>query len=330
MIIDKNSKEELYEQIDKEIEELKQYKIAYQQKMRIYLKSSKNINEKISNDYEFQDIKYLNSINDQIFSSIKNINKQIKKINKKISFLYRLKNECNIEKLRTDIEKYNEDYKNIKNNFIKNSVYEDGVVLDYIEKIEKKVDEDTKVKKEDEDTKTEIKEKIEDNPILLISEIQNCVILPYTGSEVEEILKNSNNEYKTEQEVVDNVFTRKLETYRDTFAARFKEAYELATKRDNYSNMDGIKLGIELFGKRYLHPAIISACRNTDELDVYLDCLDKNELNEFKIFDIKYELHPIVVGNKENKIYLYTSLWKKIINFTKKVFSKKLPEKNEE
>ena len=84
MIIDKNSKEELYEQIDKEIEELKQYKIAYQQKMRIYLKSSKNINEKISNDYEFQDIKYLNSINDQIFSSIKNINKQIKKINKKI------------------------------------------------------------------------------------------------------------------------------------------------------------------------------------------------------------------------------------------------------
>ena len=60
-------------------------------------------------------------------------------------------------------------------------------------------------------------------------------------------------------------------------------------------------MGLELFGERYLHPAIISACRNIDELDVYLDCLHKNELDEFKIFDIKYELYPMVVKTKDKK-----------------------------
>ena len=53
--------------------------------------------------------------------------------------------------------------------------------------------------------------------------------------------------------------------------------------------------------KRFLHPAIISACRNLNELDVYIDCLDKNELDDFKIFKIKYELYPMVVKQKNKK-----------------------------
>ena len=44
-----------------------------------------------------------------------------------------------------------------------------------------------------------------------------------------------------------------------------------------------------------LHPAIISACRNSQELNTYLDCLEDMQLNDFKIFDIKYEISPMKV-----------------------------------
>ena len=74
--------------------------------------------------------------------------------------------------------------------------------------------------------------------------------------------------------------------------------------------------------KRYLHPAIITACRNLDELDVYLDCLEKNELDDFKIFKIKYELHPLVI-NAENNLYVKTSFWKRLWKFLEKRFFKK-------
>ena len=60
--------------------------------------------------------------------------------------------------------------------------------------------------------------------------------------------------------------------------------------------------------KRFLHPAIISACRSLDELDVYLDCLEKNEVDDFKIFKIEYELHPILVKNEGRGLFKFFSM----------------------
>ena len=74
----------------------------------------------------------------------------------------------------------------------------------------------------------------------------------------------------------------------------------LLREREQYGLLESISLATEMMRKRLLHPAIISACRTVDELDVYLDCLDKNELNDFKIFKIEYELYPMVVKNKNN------------------------------
>lgn len=183
---------------------------------------------------------------------------------------------------------------------------------------------------EDLNTQEESKIEIENNSVLLISEIQNKVILPYTEEEVKEILKKDDNEYKNEIDVIEHEFTRPLDKYKDPFVARFKETYELTTQRDMYSKLDGIKLGLELFNKRYLHPAIITACRNTDELDVYLDCLSKNELEDFKIFEIKYELHPVIIKGKkeENDFSIKTNRWEEFLNFTKKVlFAEVIPIK---
>ena len=84
---------------------------------------------------------------------------------------------------------------------------------------------------------------------------------------------------------------------------------------------EAIALSIELMGKRYLYPAIISACRNLDELDVYLDCLEKNELDDFKIFKIKYELHPLVI-KQENDLFIKTNYWTTMKDFFRKIIFK--------
>ena len=121
--------------------------------------------------------------------------------------------------------------------------------------------------------------------------------------------------------MIDNVFTRPFSDYRFQYSARFRECIELITKRENMSYLDGINLGTELMGKKYLHPAIITACKNLDELNVYLDCLDKDELDDFKVFRIEYEINPTIVVKRYN-LYIKTNIFKRMINFIKRIFLK--------
>lgn len=132
---------------------------------------------------------------------------------------------------------------------------------------------------------------IVDNPTLLISEIQNKVVLPYTISELQQVLNNNNN-YKSLQDVIDNVYTIPIDRYKNSFKSRFKETYNLMRKKENSSIWDSIELALELSFNNLLNPAIITACKNLDELDVYLDCLSSNELDKFNLFNIKYEILP--------------------------------------
>lgn len=132
---------------------------------------------------------------------------------------------------------------------------------------------------------------IVDNPTLLISEIQNKVVLPYTISELQQVL-NKNNNYKSLQDIIDNVYTIPIDRYKNSFKSRFKETYNLMRKKENSSVWDSIELALELSFNNLLNPAIITACKNLDELDVYLDCLSSNELDKFNLFNIKYEILP--------------------------------------
>ena len=167
-----------------------------------------------------------------------------------------------------------------------------------------------------EDKKESQKNNIKDNGTLLISEIQNKVILPYTAEEVREILNDENNNYKTAEEVINSNFTKTLSEYKDPYTARMRECVKLLTERENYSKLDGYNLGIELFNNRYLHPAIIAACKNLDELNVYLDCLDKNELDDFKVFKVKYELYPVII-EKSRRLCRIKNICERIKSFFK-------------
>jgi len=163
---------------------------------------------------------------------------------------------------------------------------------------------------------------IKDCGLLLISEVQGKVFLPYTAHEIQDLIDSSDNEYETAEEVIENLYIKPFNLYKYQFFARFRETVELITKRENMSLKDGIDLALELSRKRYLHPAVISACKNLDELNVYLDCLDKNELDDFKVFNIKYEITPLVIKN-ENNLSIKKNIIQRFVEFLKQLFTKK-------
>ena len=127
---------------------------------------------------------------------------------------------------------------------------------------------------------------------LVISDIQGKVILPYRLDKVEDILLTNSTKYRSLQDVIDKLYTRPIKYYKNAAKARFREAYNLMRRREHSSRLKALSLASELFMNFNLHPAIISACRNIDQLDVYLACLEDDTLNEFKFFDIKYEVAP--------------------------------------
>ena len=130
---------------------------------------------------------------------------------------------------------------------------------------------------------------------LVISEKENKVILPYTIKELEKLLRDTSNKCTSKKQIVEKLFTLPMNRYKNSAISRFKEAYKLVKERDTGSKRNAFDLAIELFANYNLHPAIITACQNINELDIYLACLEYNELEDFHFFEIQYEAAPVVI-----------------------------------
>ena len=129
---------------------------------------------------------------------------------------------------------------------------------------------------------------------LVISELKNKVILPYKFEDIKNILIAEKSSYSSIDEVIDKLYTVPIKNYKFPSISRFKEAYNLVRKKEHKSHFVALSLAFELSVNYNLHPAIITACKNLDELDIYLACLETNSLNDFDYFDIKYEVPPTV------------------------------------
>lgn len=127
---------------------------------------------------------------------------------------------------------------------------------------------------------------------LIISEMQGKVILPYKIREINSILFNNNDKYSSIEDVIETLYTKPIKDYRFSAIARFREAYKLVTEKEHKSKIQAFSLASELFTNLSLHPAIITACKSLDELDIYLACLEDNTLDEFPFFEVKYEIAP--------------------------------------
>lgn len=145
-------------------------------------------------------------------------------------------------------------------------------------------------------TTDEIKQK---ENTLIISETTGKVILPYYISELENIKSNSEN--KTYEEIIQENYTLPLEQFKTPFVARFREAFRLVHSKEQRSVKAAFDLGTELIFNYNLHPAIIAACRNLDELDIYLDYLESNETEKFDCFNIIFEIPPVISKRKSSK-----------------------------
>ena len=136
---------------------------------------------------------------------------------------------------------------------------------------------------------------IMDNSVLLISEKEGKVFLPYTIEELNKKLE-TNSRYKTLHQIIDSEYILPLSRYSNPIISRFREAYNLMKYKENASIIDCLDLSMELSFNSSLNPAIITACKNLDELDEYLDCLDSNKLEKFDIFEIKYDILPFKIS----------------------------------
>ena len=310
----------LKKQIENDYKELENYKNSYSKRISLY-------NIYLDTMSVFEDgITEANKLNKEELENKKNnFQIQINKIDSNLellnSFLKNVDAKGNINAQKKEINKYNQKYKEIKNNYINNLISEEDVTTNYIngltadlsKTLEKMKDEyeiekekiinekiDTKLVEEnelysDEKSNEENILNIKNNDTLLISEKLGKVILPYKAKEVLDIFNNENGKYYSLEEVIEEKFTREFSDFKNQYMSRYKETLKLTREREKFSLSDSIILATEIMYKKYLHPAIIAACRTLDELDVYIDCLDKNELEDFKIFKIKYELYPMVV-----------------------------------
>ena len=143
-----------------------------------------------------------------------------------------------------------------------------------------------------------IENNLEDNNTLVISEEDGKVYLPYSKEEIKnEVLQNKGSKIS---DLIEEKYIYPLDKYKNAIRARFREGYNLMYKKEGKSRRSAILLGIELMFETNLHPAVISACKNLEELDIYLDCLEDNELEKFSCFKIIYKSLPML--HKKNRV----------------------------
>ena len=137
------------------------------------------------------------------------------------------------------------------------------------------------------------------NNCLIISDEDQKVYLPYSFEEVDKRFHAYSNKYDSITDLIETEYIKPASFYKNPFTARFREAYKLMRRRQHGSIGASLALGIELAFETHLHPAIITACKNLEELDIYLDCLDDNELDKFSCFDIIYKSVPVLLSKRE-------------------------------
>ncbi len=142
-----------------------------------------------------------------------------------------------------------------------------------------------------------------DHNILIISEKEQKAYLPYKFENVEKIYKNSEGEYSSIQDVIEKLFIVPLNKFQNASFSRFRETFNLMLHKEKTSIIKAFDLATELMFKYNLNPIIIAACRNIDELDIYLDCLEENEVSDFKCFEIRFEVNPGLYKKTAKEFY---------------------------
>ena len=139
----------------------------------------------------------------------------------------------------------------------------------------------------------------ENNNCLLISETKGKVYLPYSKFEVLEYLDKYPHQYTSFEDVIKQEFIYTTDYYlKHPAVSRFREAYALIRDREAKSIFEAFKVAMDMMFNYSLNPAIIAACKSQSQLENYLECLSNNHLDNFKDFEIKFEVAPLKVNRQ--------------------------------
>ena len=295
-----STKENLVDDIEAEVQVLNSYLMI---QTSLTNQISVFINSAVEKPYLDDAIINLNRIKQNI-SMLKNLLDILENLKSTFEFL-------TDSGLDTYIKDYNSLYtNNISTIFAKTSDIEKfihDVSLELVDVVkEKKVgeEESTSVNY----TNTEVAYNSLVDNTLVISEIRNQVILPYNLENIKLYFNNHLGEFESIEDLIKKNYTFPLSHFKPASIARFREAYNLIKNKEKGSRFNALSLAFELLVNYNLHPAIIAACKSIDEIDIYLACLEENNLESFKKFNIKYEIPPATnkKTKKENKLYQLT------------------------
>ena len=142
-----------------------------------------------------------------------------------------------------------------------------------------------------------------DRNVLRVSEKEQKAYLPYFYSDAQKIYEQNKENYSSIQEVIETNYIVPLERFKNAPISRFRETLHLVLEKEKSFVFKALDLAFELMFQYNLNPIIIAACRNLDELDIYLDCLEEDELFDFHCFEIQFEVYP--KETKTFKKYIY-------------------------
>lgn len=246
------------------------------------------------------------------------INKNIEKYNHLLDILDKIKNDCtNVEYSETinAISNYNKEFEAQTLSILRSNLdierfihsmssvdISEYLSIEGLDKVYKTDKDNSEVKKQ---SKFRILRKNNETLVentLIISETNKTVTLPYKISELKNLLRNNSEKYNSLSDIILDKYTIPISEYRFSALSRFKEAYRLIINKEHGSKKQALNLAFELFSNYNLHPAIITACKNLNELDIYLSCLEFNELEDFRFFKIVYDVLPVVSKKSGSEI----------------------------
>lgn len=132
-----------------------------------------------------------------------------------------------------------------------------------------------------------------ENKVLIISEKENKVYLPYKKTELKAYLSQYPTSYYSYKNVIEKEFILPLNYFMNNPSmARFRETYSLYRDREATSIVEAFKKALSLAFKSELNPAVIAACKTKKQLNNFILCLDENKLNDFSDFEIIYDVKP--------------------------------------
>ncbi len=312
-LLDNFIEDNLIIQLKSEKKEINQILTLYDNKKSNLLAITDNMLE-MTYGIDENKLDYFHEMIDKIKQSFENIND----IENLSSTLMRILNESialydknlqnNREEIKANLVEYNKKRDELSNKILdfeeQNTIILNSIICLSLDVQSKKIKKSNSFIKENTAITTnriDIEIEPKDNNLLIVSEKDQKAYLPFFYSDVKDVYNNSNNKYETMQDVVDSLYVVPLSKFKNSAISRFRESFFLVKNKAKGSITKALDLGLELMFRYDLNPVVIAACRNLDELDIYLDCLEENELYDFSCFEIKFEIMPQLA--KQNKAF---------------------------